>query len=90
MRKNVKRTEYKVGSLFAGMGGFCLAFANEDFKVVSSLAKDSKNIVNDWTCDCLEAEKTGIPCPHLLTVAIMCEKPYLELINPRWVLPTNQ
>ncbi|WP_433974965.1 DNA (cytosine-5-)-methyltransferase [Tunturiibacter lichenicola] len=40
MRTSKKKPQYKVGSLFAGMGGFCLAFANEDFKVVWANEKD--------------------------------------------------
>ena len=37
----LKRRIYKVGSLFAGMGGFCLAFAKEGFKVVWANEKDN-------------------------------------------------
>ncbi len=31
---------YQVGSLFAGMGGFCLAFAKEGFRVTWANEKD--------------------------------------------------
>lgn len=40
MRKQSKRPVYQVGSLFAGMGGFCLAFAKEGFRVVWANERD--------------------------------------------------
>lgn len=32
--RNGLRRQYRVGSLFAGMGGFCLAFQQEGFDVL--------------------------------------------------------
>jgi DNA (cytosine-5)-methyltransferase 1 len=40
-RRQPKRTRYQVGSLFAGMGGFCLAFAKEGFEVAWANEKDN-------------------------------------------------
>lgn len=40
MPNQTKRRLYQVGSLFAGMGGFCLAFAKEDFTVLWANEKD--------------------------------------------------
>ena len=39
--KQSKRTKHLVGSLFAGMGGFCLAFAKEGFHVAWANEKDN-------------------------------------------------
>jgi DNA (cytosine-5)-methyltransferase 1 len=40
VRKRKTSSEFLVGSLFAGIGGFCLAFAKEGFKVIWANAKD--------------------------------------------------
>lgn len=40
-RQKSKPPRYQVGSLFAGMGGFCLAFCKEDFNVAWANEKDN-------------------------------------------------
>jgi DNA (cytosine-5)-methyltransferase 1 len=40
VQRPLKPAAYQVGSLFAGMGGFCLAFAKENFKVAWANEKD--------------------------------------------------
>ena len=40
MQRKTKPSAYQVGSLFAGIGGFCLAFAKEGFEVAWANEKD--------------------------------------------------
>ena len=54
-------------------------------RLVKSVTHGSTYEVKNWECDCMEFEKTGVACPHLILLAIHTPgKPYVELINPRW------
>jgi len=53
-------------------------------EVENSVTGQTFNLSN-WNCTCDEKQRTGIPCSHLLCVAIDTPNfSYFQLINKRW------
>lgn len=39
----------------------------------------------NWECSCLEVQKTGVPCPHLIFLAQSdTKKSFMDFFNSRW------
>ena len=54
-------------------------------RLVESVTHDSTYEVKNWKCECMEYEKTGVACPHLILLATHTpEKSCIDLISPRW------
>lgn len=58
---------------------------NEEIIKVANTRSGDIFELQGWTCTCQETKRTGLPCPHLLAVAIETkELSYMSLIKERW------
>ena len=52
--------------------------------VVQDRNNPSRRFTVEEVCECLELEKTGVACAHLIATALVGNRSYKNMISTRW------